>query len=85
MQTKLRSGLAVVMAQAAGYSSNLTPSLRTPMWQECGPKKTINKQTIVYNKRLSFPVEETQGTERASHLSKSHSWAVVEAGMQQPN
>lgn len=39
---------------------------------------------MIYSKRLSlFPVEETQSTERASNLSKSHSRTMVETDMQQ--
>lgn len=43
-----------------------------------------NKPNIIYNNRLLlFPGEETQGIERWSNVSKSHSGAVIEAGMQQ--
>ena len=34
-----RSQVAVAVAQACGYSSNWTPSLRTSMCHGCGPKK----------------------------------------------
>ena len=38
-QTLLRSGIAVAVAQAGGYSSNCTPSLGTSICCGCGPKK----------------------------------------------
>ena len=45
LQTRLRPGIAVAVAQASGYSSDQTPSLGTSMCPRCGPKKTkkINK------------------------------------------
>ena len=43
---QLRSGMAVAVAVAAagGYSSNLTPSLGTSMCHKCSPKKTKDNE-----------------------------------------
>ena len=43
MQTQLRSGIAVVVVEAGGYSSDWTPSLGTLICRRCGPKKTKDK------------------------------------------
>ena len=42
---KLRSHVAVAVAQAGNCSSNSTPSLGTSICHRCGPKKAKNKQT----------------------------------------
>ena len=36
---QLRSGIAVAVAEAGGYSSDGTPSLGTSTGRGCGPKK----------------------------------------------
>ena len=46
LQMQLRSHVAVVVAKASGYSSNLTPSLGTSICHVCGLKKTKNKRYI---------------------------------------
>ena len=47
-QTRLRSRVAVAVAQASGYSSHSTPSLGTSIWRGCSPeKKTKKKEKIV--------------------------------------
>ena len=38
-QLQLRSGVAVAVMQAGGYSSDLTSSLGTSICRQCGPKK----------------------------------------------
>ena len=38
-QTRLRSCVAVALAQTGGYSSDLTPSLGTSICHGCGPRK----------------------------------------------
>ena len=40
MQTRLRSGVAVTVAQASSYSSDSTSSLGTSMCHGCSPKET---------------------------------------------
>ena len=40
----LRAGVVVAVAQAGGYSSNLTPSLGTSIWLGCGSKKQKKKK-----------------------------------------
>ena len=59
-QTRLKSGVALVVAQVSSYSSNSTPSLGTSICCGCCPKKTKdrkrNKQTnytIQYSSQLS--------------------------------
>ena len=51
-QMWLRSGIAVAMASASGYSSNSAPHLGTSMCRGCGLKKTKIKQnkclTVIY-------------------------------------
>ena len=44
-QTQLGSGIAVPVAEAGSYSSNLTPSLGTSICRGCGPKKQKKKKT----------------------------------------
>ena len=44
LQSRLRSGIAVAVAQASGYSSESTPSLGTSICPGSGPKKTKNKK-----------------------------------------
>ena len=44
--TGLRSGTAVAVAEASGYSSNLTSSLGNSIYCRCSPKKTKNKIKI---------------------------------------
>ena len=51
LQTWLRSGVAVAVAQASGYSSDSTPSLGTSISQGHGPKK--KKKT----KEIGLPLE----------------------------
>ena len=46
LQMQLGSGIAVAVAQANSYSSNLTPSLGTSICRGCSPKKTKPKKTI---------------------------------------
>ena len=43
-QTQLRYGIAVVVVQASGYSSNSAPNLGTPICHRCGPKKKKRKK-----------------------------------------
>ena len=50
LQMQLRSGAAVAVAQVSGYSSNSTPSLRTSICCECGPKKKNTKKNLTNNK-----------------------------------
>ena len=55
LQMWLRSGVAVAVAQAGGYSSDSTPSLGTSMRHECGPekmKKRKHKIAILGNFRI---------------------------------
>ena len=40
-----RSCVAVDVAQASSYSSDMTPSLGTSICHRCGPKKQNKKQT----------------------------------------
>ena len=40
----LGSGMAVAVAQASSYISDLTPSLGTSMCHRCDPKKTKSKR-----------------------------------------
>ena len=47
LQTQPGSGIAVTVAWAGGYSSDLTPSLGTSICHGCGPKKTI--YIFIYN------------------------------------
>ena len=44
LQTQLRAGVAVVVAEAGGYGSNWAPSLGTSVCHWCDPKKTKNKK-----------------------------------------
>ena len=44
LQTHLGSGIAVAVALASSWSSNLTPSLETSIWHKCGPKKAKRKK-----------------------------------------
>ena len=46
LQTQLRSGVTVAVAQASSYSSNSTLSLGTSMCCRYGPKKTKKKKRI---------------------------------------
>ena len=48
LQTWLRSGVAVALAQAGSCSSYVTPSLATSICCECGPKKTKKKTIYIY-------------------------------------
>ena len=43
---RLRSDVAVPVAQASGYSSDLTLSLGTSICHRCGPKKSKKKKKI---------------------------------------
>ena len=45
-QTRLGLAVAVAVAQAGGYSSDLTPSLGTSVCRGCGPKKTKAKKEL---------------------------------------
>ena len=59
-QTCLGSGVAVVLAQAGGNSSDETPSVGTSICCECSPKKTkTEKKKIKYHG--------TSNIETASH------------------
>ena len=53
-QTRLRSHIAVALAQAGSYSSNSTPSLRTSICSWCGPKKTKKKPKILVSLIISI-------------------------------
>ena len=44
LQTRLRSGIAVVVAKASSCSSDLTPSLGISICCKCGPKKKRNNK-----------------------------------------
>ena len=44
LQTRLRFGVAMAVAVAGIYSSNLTPSLQTSICLRCGPKKQKRKR-----------------------------------------
>ena len=44
LQMHLGSGVAVAVAVASSCSSDLTPSLGTPICHKCGPKKITNTQ-----------------------------------------
>ena len=44
LQTWFRSGIAVAVAQASGYSSDLTPSLGTSVCRGCSPKEQEKKK-----------------------------------------
>ena len=48
-QTRLRSGVAVAVAQASSYSSDSTPSLGTSICHKCGPKKKKERKTRKIN------------------------------------
>ena len=43
-QLRLRSGIAVALAQAGGNSSDQTPILENAKWRGCGTKKTKKKK-----------------------------------------
>ena len=45
----LGSGIAVALAQAGGYSSDLTPSLGTSICHGCSPRKDKKKKILVRN------------------------------------
>ena len=47
----LRSGVAVALAQATGWGSNLTPSLGTSISCRCSPKKTKKIIIIIIRKK----------------------------------
>ena len=44
LQTGLRSGVAMALAQASNYSSDWTPSLGTSICYKCGPMKKKEKK-----------------------------------------
>ena len=44
LQTRLGSGMAVAVAKASDYGSNLTPSLGTSIFCTCGLKKKKKKK-----------------------------------------
>ena len=46
-QMQLRSGVAVAVALAGSYSSDLTPSLGTSICSGCGPKKSKKKKKFL--------------------------------------
>ena len=48
LQTQLRFGVAVAVAQTGGYSSNWTSSLGTFTYCECSPKKTKRQKQNIY-------------------------------------
>ena len=52
-QTWLRSGAAVALAQAGGYSTDWTPSLGTSTCRGCGPKKKKKKRETDNRRWLS--------------------------------
>ena len=47
LQTWFRSYVAVAIAQASSYSSDLTPSLGTSICHRCGPKKTNQQKKYI--------------------------------------
>ena len=53
----LRSGVAMAVVWASGYSSHLTPNLETSICLGCGPKKDKNKK-----ERQSSGYEQHQDT-----------------------
>ena len=46
-------GVAVVVAETSGYSSDLTPSLGTSICHGCGPKKKKKKKEKKKKKKLA--------------------------------
>ena len=56
-QTQLRSHVVVAVAWVGSCSSDLTPSLGTPICCRCGPKKKKKKKSL-----WQRPVEETHST-----------------------
>ena len=44
LQTQVRSGVAVAVAVASSYSSDLTPSMGTSICRRCSPKKAKKKK-----------------------------------------
>ena len=56
---RLRSYVAVAVAQASSCSSDLTPSLGTYICCGCGPKK--KKKKINLKKESMFPIVENPG------------------------
>ena len=59
-QTQLGSGGVVAVAQARGYSSDLTPSLGTSICQGCGPKKAKTKTKKQKTTRVRQSLDLTQ-------------------------
>ena len=57
-QVRLRSGAAVAVAWAGSYSSDSTPSLRTSIWPECGPKRKKKDAEKSNERRRGFRVRQ---------------------------
>ena len=51
LHTRLRSGIAVAVAQAGSCSSHWTPSLGTSICRQCGPKKQKKKNQKTHQKQ----------------------------------
>ena len=58
LQTWLGSDVALAVTQVSSYSSNQTPSLGTPIYRECGPKKKKIKKSICYQQRNKIVLEQ---------------------------
>ena len=59
LQMRLRSGIAVAMAVAGSYSSDLTSGLETSMCHGCGPEKKEKKRQMegkISQTWISFPL-----------------------------
>ena len=54
-QTRLGSGVAVALAYAGSYSSDLTPSLGTSLCSGCSPKKAIKEKKKKRKKACIYP------------------------------
>ena len=59
---QLRSLVAVAPAQAVGYSSGWTSSLRTSVCRGCGPKKTKKERKTFTRKDATCPLNTSQVT-----------------------
>ena len=68
LQTRLRFGVAMAVAVAGIYSSNLTPSLQTSICLRCGPKKQKKKKEREKKKQ-------TNNNKKIRYLDKEKLWA----------
>ena len=71
----LRSGMAVAVAYASSYSSNLTPSLGTSICQGCSPKKTPPKKVLdclkVFWRKLNYDINGESREQNTGYLTEN--------------